>query len=93
MKIEDLSIEASIRVKFNTDKNAVKCLEQFNEDYPEFKTKKRWDREFSVFLKENSSDFIKVKSGEVFSSVEDFEGFKYIEVSIEEEFYLSKDEE
>ena len=33
---------------------------------------------------------IKLKSGEIFSLVEDFSGFKYIEVTIEEEFYISK---
>lgn len=90
MKIEDLTIEASIRVKFDTDKNANKSLDKFKEDYPTFKTKKRWDREYSIFITDTNSDVIKLKSGEIFSLVEDYIGFKYIEVSIEEEFYISK---
>lgn len=90
MKIEDLTIEASIRIKFDTDKNATKCLEKIKEDYPEFKTKKRWDREFSILVIDTNSDVIKLKTGDIFSIMEDFSGFKYIEVLIEEEFYMSK---
>ena len=90
MEITDQQIDAKIFVKFDTDKNATKSMEKFNEEFPDLKTKKRWDREFTIILPDTTSDTVKVKSGELFSYLEDYIGFKFIDVTIEEDYSISK---
>ncbi len=90
MEITDRVIDAKISIKFSSDKASVRAMDKFSTDYPNFKVKKRWDREFSIHLNDTSSDIVKIKAGELFSVVEEYDGFKYIDVNIEEDFSISK---
>lgn len=88
MKITDRMIDAKISIKFSSDKSAVKGMDKFTEDCPDLKVKKRWDREFSVILTDTSSDIVKIKAGEIYSLVEEYDSFNYIDVTIEEDFSI-----
>lgn len=90
MQVTDRMIDAKISIKFKSDKASVSSMEKFHTDYPEFKLKKRWDKEFSVILNDTSSDVVKIKAGEIYSIVEEYEAFNYIDVTIEEDFSISK---
>ncbi len=85
MEIKNRTFEASVRLYYDSHKSSRLAIEKLSESYT---IGKKWEKEFNVLLVGKDSDELKLRTVELFFVAKKNDGYKFAEVTIEEDYTI-----